>query len=138
MKLSEYAIRKPITAIMIALSVVVLGAISLFRLPLMYAPNVSWPSMYINANYPSSSPEEIERGITRPIEEIMGTLSGVKGITSRSYDSRCYIRLEFGFGTDMDLMSVHVRDRLDQGRGEDMRLVKHSFGDGPLVDSQTS
>ena len=118
MKLSEYAIRKPITAIMIALSVIVLGAISLFRLPLMYAPDLSWPSMYINASYPSSSPEEIERGITRPIEEIMGTLSGVKGITSRSYDSRCWIRLEFGFGVDMDLMSVHVRDRLDQVKGQ--------------------
>jgi HAE1 family hydrophobic/amphiphilic exporter-1 len=118
MKLSEYAIRKPITAIMIALSVIVLGAISLFRLPLMYAPNVSWPSMYINASYPSSSPEEIERGITKPIEEIMGTLSGVKAIKSRSYDSRCWVRLEFGFGTDMDLMSVHVRDRLDQVRGQ--------------------
>lgn len=118
MKLSEYAIRKPITAVMIALSVIVLGAISLFRLPLMYAPNVSWPSMYINASYPSSSPEEIERGITRPIEEIMGTLSGVKALKSRSYDSRCWVRLEFGFGTDMDLVLVHVRDRLDQVKGQ--------------------
>ena len=53
MKLSEYAIKKPITTIMIAISFLVLGAISLFRLPLEYAPDLSWPSMYIFAPAPS-------------------------------------------------------------------------------------
>ena len=74
MKISEYAIRKPITTIMVAVSVLVLGVISLFRLPLEYAPDISWPSMYISFSYPSSSPGEIEREITRPIEEVMATL----------------------------------------------------------------
>ena len=117
MKISEYAIKKPITTIMITLSVLVMGVISLFRLPLEYAPDLSWPSMYVSVSYPSSSPEEIERAITRPIEEVMGTLSGIKSMSSRSYGSRCYVRLEFDYGVDMDLMSIHVRDRLDQARG---------------------
>ncbi|MDA0747163.1 MAG: efflux RND transporter permease subunit, partial [bacterium] len=116
MKLSESAINKPITTVMITLSFLVLGVISLFRLPLEYAPDLSWPSMYISASYPSSSPDEIERSITRPIEEIMGTLPGVKSISSRSYDSRGWVRLEFEYGTDMDLKSIQVRDRLDQVR----------------------
>ena len=116
MKISEYAIKKPITTIMVTLSILVMGAISLFRLPLAYAPDLSWPSMYVSVSYPSSSPEEIERTITRPVEEVMGTLSGIKAMSSRSYDSRCYVRLEFDYGTDMDLMSIHVRDRLDQVR----------------------
>ncbi|MDP6779088.1 MAG: efflux RND transporter permease subunit, partial [Candidatus Latescibacteria bacterium] len=80
MKLSEYAIHKPITTVMVTLSIVVLGFISLFRLPLEYAPSLTWPAMYINVNYPSSSPEEVERSITRPIEEVMGTLSHLKSI----------------------------------------------------------
>ena len=118
MKISEYAIRKPITAVMLTLSVLVLGAISLFRLPLEYLPNITFPVMYVNVDYPSSSPEEIEREIVKPLEEVMGTLSHVKQLSSRSYANRGYVRLEFELNTDMDLMAVHVRDRLDQVRND--------------------
>ncbi|MDP6776876.1 MAG: efflux RND transporter permease subunit, partial [Candidatus Latescibacteria bacterium] len=140
MKLSEYAIRRPMTTVMVTLSFLMLGSISLLRLPLEYAPDLSWPSIYISADYPSSSPEEIEREITRPIEEVMGTLSRVKSISSRSYSSRCWVRLEFGFGTDMDLMSIHVRDRLDQIRNdlpddlERIRIRRWSTDNWPIVD----
>ena len=118
MKLSDYAIHKPITTIMVAISVVVLGAISLLRLPLEYLPNITFPVMYVNVDYPSSSPEEIERSISRPLEEVMGTLSHVKALSSRSYNNRGYVRLEFELNADMDLMAVHVRDRLDQVRND--------------------
>ena len=118
MKISEYAIRKPITAVMLTLSVVVMGAISLFRLPLEYLPDITFPVMYVNVDYPSSSPEEIEREIVQPLEEVMGTLSHVKQLSSRSYANRGYVRLEFELNTDMDLMAVHVRDRLDQVRND--------------------
>jgi len=102
---------------MMAICVVVLGAISVIRLPLEYLPNITFPVMYVNVDYPSSSPEEIERSISRPLEEAMGTLSHVKALSSRSYNNRGYVRLEFDLNTDMDLMAVHVRDRLDQVRG---------------------
>ena len=101
---------------MMALSVIVLGWMSLFRLPLEYKPNLSFPAMYINVNYPSSSPEEIERNISRPIEEIMGTFSDVKSLSSSSYASRSSIRLDFDLDSDMDLVAVHIRDRLDRVR----------------------
>ena len=118
MKISEYAIHKPITTVMVTISVVVLGIISLFRLPLEYLPDITFPVMYVNVDYPSSSPEEIEREIVRPLEEVMGTLSHVKTLSSRSYANRGYVRLEFELNTDMDLMAVHVRDRLDQVRND--------------------
>ena len=139
MKLSDYSIQKPISTIMITLSVLVLGVISLFRLPLEYAPDLSWPSAYISASYPSSSPDEVEREITRPIEEVMGTLSRVKSINSRSYDSRASIRLEFDFGTDMDMMSVHMRDRIDQVRNrlpddlEQIDIRRWNTDDWPII-----
>tara|TARA_Y100000588_G_scaffold382550_1_gene470255 strand:+ start:1624 stop:2934 length:1311 start_codon:yes stop_codon:yes gene_type:complete len=101
---------------MVALSVMVLGWISLFRLPLEYMPNLTWPAMYVNVNYPSSSPEKVERNISRPIEEIMGTLSAVKSLSSSSYANRSSIRFEFDLDADMDLVAVHIRDRLDQVR----------------------
>ena len=118
MRISEYAIHKPITTVMVAISVVVLGIISLFRLPLEYLPDITFPVMYVNVDYPSSSPEEIETEIIRPLEEVMGTLSHVKTLSSRSYANRGYVRLEFELNTDMDLMAVHVRDRLDQVRND--------------------
>jgi HAE1 family hydrophobic/amphiphilic exporter-1 len=116
MKLSEQAINKPITTIMITLSVLVLGAISVTRLPLAWAPDLTWPSMIIYVQYPSSSPEESEREITKPLEEVMGTLAHVKALSSQSSGSRCRLRLQFAYDTDMDLMAVHIRDRLDKVR----------------------
>ncbi len=127
MKLSEYAIKKPITAVMIALSLIVMGFISLFRLPLEYAPDLQYPRMYVSFSYPSSSPEEIEKKITKPIEEILGTIPGVESLRARSYDSRGYVFMEFDYGTDMDLKSIQVRDRVDQVRGrlpEDLERIE--------------
>ena len=127
MKLSEYAIKKPITAVMVALSLIVMGFISLFRLPLEYAPDLQYPRMYVSYSYPSSSPEEIEKKITKPIEEMLGTIPGVESLRARSYDSRGYVFMEFDYGTDMDLKSIHVRDRIDQVRGrlpEDLERIE--------------
>ena len=144
MTLSEYSIRKPITTIMVALSVIVLGWISLFRLPLEYLPDLTFPSISIEVNYPSSSPEEIERNITRPIEEAMGTLSGVKGLRSSSYGSRASIRVEFDYSVDMDLASVHIRDRLDQVRNllpgdvERIQIRRFNLEDLPILEYAVS
>ena len=84
MKLSEYAIKKPITAVMVALSLVVMGFIALFRLPLEYAPDLQYPRMYVSYSYPSSSPEEIQKKITKPMEEKLGTIPGVESLRARS------------------------------------------------------
>ena len=113
MKISENSIKKPITTVMCTLSLIVLGFISLTRIPLEYLPDLNSPSLSVNIDYPSSSPEEVERDITRPVEEVMATLSGVKAISSRSYGNRSYVRMEFDHGKDMDLMAIRVRDRLD-------------------------
>ena len=59
MKLSEFAINKPISTIMIVLSIMMMGFISLFRLPLEYLPSLTFPRIFVSVNYPSSSPEEI-------------------------------------------------------------------------------
>ncbi len=144
MNISESAIRKPITTIMVAISVVVLGWISLFRLPLEYLPDVTFPSVSITVNYPSSSPEEIERKISRPIEEVMSTLAGVKGLSSSSSGSSASVRVEFDVDVDMDLASVHVRDRIDQVRGllpddvERIQIRRFNLEDLPILEYSVS
>ncbi|MDA0711730.1 MAG: efflux RND transporter permease subunit, partial [bacterium] len=140
MKMSEFAINKPITSVMAVISVMVLGVISLFRLPLEYMPSITYPAIYISVNYPSSSPEEVERLIARPIEEIMGTLSAVKGISSTASGSNASIRLEFDMGADMDLVAVHIRDRLDQVRNllpddvDRIEIRRWNFEDFPILE----
>ncbi len=116
MTLPEFSVKKPITMLMLILSVIVLGVLGLKRLPLTFYPEFSAPSLTINVPYPSSSPQEVERLIARPIEDIMGTLSHLERISSTSSASGCNVRIEFTMGTDMDLASVEVRDRLDRVR----------------------
>ena len=116
MQLPEYSVKKPITMMMIIISVIVLGILGLKRLPLTFFPEFSSQSLTINVPYPSSSPQEVERLIARPIEDIMGTLSHLDRISSTSSANNANIRLEFKPGTDMDLVAVEVRDRLDRIR----------------------
>ena len=116
MNISEFSVKKPITMLMVILSIIVLGVLALQRLPLAFLPNFSSDSVRISVPYASSSPEEIERLITRPIEEIMGTLSHLETISSTSSAEESNVRLEFISGTDMGLASVEVRDRLDRVR----------------------
>ncbi|MFQ5605267.1 MAG: efflux RND transporter permease subunit [bacterium] len=139
MKISEFSVKKPITMLMVILSVLVLGALALQRLPMAFLPNFSSDSIRISVPYASSSPEEIERLITRPIEEIMGTVSHLENISSTSSANESSVRLEFVSGTDMGMASVEVRDRLDRVRPqlpddvERIRIRRWQTTDMPVI-----
>ena len=139
MNLSKFCIERPITTLMVILSLIVLGIISIYRLPLMFFPEMSWPSIRISVPYSSSSPEEVEELITIPIEDAMGTLGKLKKMNSSSSRSNSSVSLEFQFGTDMDLMALEVRDRLDQVRAElpedveRMRIHRWQTTDRPIM-----
>lgn len=118
MNISEFSVKRPITTLMIILSVLVLGSLGLQRLPLTFYPEISSQSLRINIPYPSSSPQEVERLIARPVEEIMGTLPNLERMSSTSAANNGNISLEFKSGTDMDLAAMEVRDRLDRVRAQ--------------------
>ncbi len=116
MNLSEFSVKKPITMLMVILSIIVLGFLALQRLPLAFLPNFSSDDVDISVPYVSSSPEEVERLITRPIEEIMSTLPHLETLSSNSSSEGARIEVEFVDGIDMGMASVAVRDRLDRVR----------------------
>ncbi|MDE2825055.1 MAG: efflux RND transporter permease subunit, partial [Gemmatimonadota bacterium] len=118
MSIAEFSVNRPVTTIMIIVSVVTLGMISYTKLPLMFLPDMSFPSLNVSVPYPSSLPEEVERLITRPLEDAFGTLSNMKSMESRSSDDNARVRIEFETGTDMNMAAMEVRDRIDQVRGE--------------------
>ncbi|MFQ5740351.1 MAG: efflux RND transporter permease subunit, partial [Acidobacteriota bacterium] len=116
MKFAEYSVFRPVTVSMAVLSILVLGFISLKRLPLALLPDISSSSLNVFASYPSSSPSEVERDITRPLEEALSTLEHLERIESTSSSSGSNVRLEFKQGANMDLVALEVRDHLDQVR----------------------
>ena len=116
MKISEFAVRRGVTTTMITLSVLVLGVVSLSRLPLEQLPAISSSGITVTGFYPSSSPEEVERNITLPLEETLGTLGNTERISSTSSSDRASVRVDFKAGTDMDVANMEVRERVDMAR----------------------
>ena len=114
MNLSKFSVLRPITILMVTLSILVLGFLSLQRLPLKQMPEFSSSRLSVTVSYPSSSPEEVERNITRPLEEALSTLDNLEGMSSTSSNNSSNVRLEFKQGTNMDLTFLAIRDRIDQ------------------------
>jgi len=112
----RFAVERKVTMGMIVLGVLVLGWISLTRLPLEYLPAFSSQNISISAPYPSSSPEEVERLIVQPLEDVLGTINGVERLSARASASQASINVGFVDGTDMDLAAVEVRDRVERVR----------------------
>jgi HAE1 family hydrophobic/amphiphilic exporter-1 len=106
MKITDFSLRRPVMTLMIFLSFVVIGLISSRLLPLEFFPELDAPYVSINIPYPGSTPEEVEREITRPVEEILATISDVKRMDSNSSENSANIFLEFGWGIDTDVLDV--------------------------------
>jgi HAE1 family hydrophobic/amphiphilic exporter-1 len=119
MSLAELSLRRPVTAIMFYVSLMVLGVIAAFRLPLEQFPAVTAPFIYVEMPYPGASPEEVERTIVRPAEEALATLSGVKNMWSNARGDGGGIFLEFSdWSRDTNIAASEARDRIDAIRGE--------------------
>jgi HAE1 family hydrophobic/amphiphilic exporter-1 len=113
MKLSDVSIRRPVTVAMIAIGLLVFGAIGVTRMPVDIYPDVTLPMVIIATFYPGAGPLEVESEVTEPIEQRVGTISNIKDITSRSVENVSVIQLQFEWGTNLDAASSDVRDRLD-------------------------
>ena len=103
---------------MVVFGILVLGVLSLLRLPLEFMPSFQNSNVSVYAPYNSSSPEEVSRLIVRPLEDILSTINGVKRLSARASANDASIDLEFNEGVDMDLAAVEVRDRVDRVRND--------------------
>ena len=119
MSLAELSLRRPVTAVMFYVSLVVIGIIAAFRLPLEQFPDISFPLVFVNLPYPGSTPEEVERTVTRPAEEALATLSGIKEMDSTSGPEGAGIKLLFSdWSRNIGITASEVHDRLDAIRPE--------------------
>jgi HAE1 family hydrophobic/amphiphilic exporter-1 len=113
MSLAQFAVRRRITIAMATVAVALFGAVSLGRLDVNLLPDLSYPTLTVRTGLPGAAPVEVENLVTRPIEEATGVLGGVRTLRSVSRSGRSDVVLEFGWGTDMDLAAIEVRERVD-------------------------
>ncbi|RUO38563.1 acriflavin resistance protein [Aliidiomarina shirensis] len=111
--IAALAVRRPVTIIMFTLAIVLFGFVGLGRLPVNLLPDLSYPTLTVRTVYAGAAPSEIEQLINRPIEETLGTVKGVRTITSYARSGQSDIVLEFVWGTNMDFAGIDIREKLD-------------------------
>ena len=140
MNLSRFSVHRPIFATMVTLIVIIVGLIALRRLPVDLMPDISYPSLSVGTDYDNASPEEIEKMVTRPIEQALSAVPGVEEITSHSQEGSSRVTLRFAWGTDLDAAANDVRDRIDRvyrRLPEDIErpvLWKYDSSSDPILD----
>ena len=116
MFLSDVSIKRPVFATMMMVALVVLGIVSFNRLAIDEYPDITYPIVIVQSSYPGASPEVMERDVSRPIEEALNTVQGLKELTSTSLNGSSIVRAQFHLDADVmsaqqDVMSKVARIR---------------------------
>ncbi len=113
MSLPAKSIQRPVTTLMCFVGVLLFGVISWSLLSQELFPPIAYPQLSVVTPYANAAPEEIETLITKPIEEAVGGISGLRKVTSTSREGLSLVVTEFGWNTNMDFASLAVREKLD-------------------------
>jgi HAE1 family hydrophobic/amphiphilic exporter-1 len=128
MFLSDISIRRPVFATMMMVALVVLGVVAHERLAIDEYPDISYPVIVANTNYPGASPEVVEREVTRPLEKALNTIQGVREITSTSREGSSSVRLNFNINVDVQAMQPEVQAKVSRIRRQLPRDI-----DDPII-----
>lgn len=115
--MSKFSVRKPLTVFMAVIVAIVLGIVSYTRMTPDLMPSIDLPYVVVVTSYPGATPEKVETVISKPVEQSMGTLDGIKNITSTSSENVSMIMLEFEEETNMDTATVDILQKLNQIEG---------------------
>ena len=109
----EIVVKKPVTIVMIIVSVLILGLVSLSRLSIEFMPNIQYPYVSIYTRYKNAGPKEIEKSITKIVEGAVATVNNIKNITSTSWENSSNVLIEFNWGTDLKEAIEDIREALE-------------------------
>ncbi|HXK62287.1 MAG TPA: efflux RND transporter permease subunit, partial [Acidobacteriota bacterium] len=115
-RLAGFSIRYPVTICMILISFLVLGGVSIFKIPLVMLPDVDAPFVMVRVPYFNATPDQIEEEITKPLEEALSTIPNIQRLTSYSNPNDAFIQMHFNWGEDIELRRAEVRERVEQVR----------------------
>lgn len=116
MTLSEKAVQKPVTTLLIFIVLIGMGIFCTLNLPMDMYPNMDLPYMVVFSTYSNAGPEEVEQSVVRTLESQLSGLSGLKKMSSHSQTGVGYIILEFNYGTNLDTAANEIRDKIDMVR----------------------
>jgi HAE1 family hydrophobic/amphiphilic exporter-1 len=138
-KLPEFSVNKKVTTSMMAMILVVLGAISFTRLGLDFFPDLEFPTVSVITSYSGASSADIENVLTRPLEQVVSSVNRVKKVTSQTSEGVSVISVEFEWGTNLDFAAQDIRDQiglykqfLPEEAAEPL-VMKFSFSQFPVI-----
>ncbi len=115
--MSKYSVKRPYTVLVCVVLIIVLSVASIYRMKTDLLPDMNLPYVLVITMCPGSSPEEVERNVTAPIEAQMATTSNIKTIQSSSYNSYSMVILEYEQNANMDSVVIQMQQKLDQVSG---------------------
>ena len=109
----SYFINNRISAFLLLAAFVTAGTLSMFRLPVSLLPSSEYPALSVIIEYPGITPDKIESLITRPVERILKTVSGISEMQSVSEEGKCRINITFSESTDIKIAALNVREKIE-------------------------
>ncbi|WP_134686545.1 efflux RND transporter permease subunit [Brevibacillus migulae] len=116
MHISDRAIRRPVTVMMGVLIVIILGVISLNRIPIDLYPDIEIPTLAVSASYSGVGPEEMENLVTKPLEQAVSTVAGIKYVRSTSREGSSQVIVEFDYGADLDKALTDITQKVERAK----------------------
>jgi len=144
MHITDLSMRRPVSTLMIFVSLIVVGIIATRLVPLEFMPNITFPGAFIQLPYPNSTPAETNENIARPVEEVLATLSGVDRINSNSGEDNAGVVVIFNQGTDINLKAIEIKEKIESIRNqlpddfEYYTINKFQDGDAPTLQLRIS
>ena len=137
MKAIRFAVTHPVTVWMMTLAAVVFGLTALGRLDMRLLPEIRYPSLTVQTEFPGTAPVDVENLVTRPLEESVGVVPGLRRVHSISQAGLSQITLEFNWGTPMDYAALDVREKIDlvrlPGEATVPLLLKYDPAQDPVL-----
>ncbi|HEY4304251.1 MAG TPA: efflux RND transporter permease subunit [Gemmatimonadaceae bacterium] len=139
MIISDFAIKRPLITVVAMVSMVIFGIFALVKLKTDEFPDVAPPFLTVGIVYPGASPEVVESEVLKPVEEQIGSITGVKRIMGKAYDGYSMLMIEFFFDKDLNVASQDVRDAISTIRADlptEMKepiISKYNDTDRPIV-----
>ncbi|MDR2144973.1 MAG: efflux RND transporter permease subunit [Tannerella sp.] len=116
MSLYSTAVKKPVSTVLIFTGLAIIGLFSLTRLPVDLFPEIETNSLSVIVAYPGASASDVETNVTRPLENTLNTVENLKKLTSQSKDNMSIVTLELNYGSNIDIATNDVRDKIDMAK----------------------
>ena len=138
-KIAQFAINRPATILILIAAIVIIGLMNLSKLPTDLMPKMDLPYAAVITSYTGAGPEEVEDQVTKPIENVVGTVANIDQIISTSSANSSMVLVAFNYGTNMDSAMANIRDKVSMAEAalpdgaEKPQIMKMDLNSMPVI-----